>query len=109
MIGDGTQIQPFSVVTPHTELQDGCELTPHAKASTRLSLSSAKGLAVAFSNVIPGAELSPYNHTIAQVCFSLRQRLTFKSEWLSAGKSSAFVNIESGVEVKSVLSSINHT
>ena len=68
VIGEGTQIQPYAVVTPLTELQDGQELTPHAKASTTPSLTSAKGLAAALSNVIPGAELSPHNHTIAQVC-----------------------------------------
>lgn len=67
MIGAGTQIQPYGVVTPATELQEGQELTPLAKATTKPSLDAAKGLAFAFENVVPGTELNNYNHTIAQV------------------------------------------
>ncbi len=73
MIGAGTQIQPYAAVTPATELQEGQELTPLAKASTAPSLSEAKGLAVAFDNVIAGTELNSFNHTVAQACSPLQQ------------------------------------
>ena len=84
VIGPGTQIQPYGVVTPATELQDGQELTPHAKASTKPGLSAAKGLAVAFENVISGPELNNYNHTTLQVCFVVKVHWLFHTVFVSA-------------------------